>query len=290
MIWVVYALLGAIGKSYSGFFRKKMAGNVSAAMYMWVSYSLILLALAPYMATRLTTLFDAIYELPLVIFGAAFSLMVATLLNLEALKREELSYTAPLNAFVPIFTLIIAGLFLQESPPKFGIAGIALVVIGAYIISIRSGIAGWYRPLKRLFGSLGAQLSLCVAFGYAVNTVLMKVASNHGYDSFTILYAITTIGWLLLIYVPFTKQAELKTVAKSNKFIVIGAAVSSFAGSFFHILAIANTYTSYAVSVRRLDAIISVLLGWRYLKETNIRNKVIGSVIMTAGAVIIALS
>ena len=289
-MWFLYALLGAVGKSYSGFFRKKMAGNVSASMYMWVSYSLLLIVLTPFMLSRMPQVADMLLHSTLVVFGAAFSLMVATQMNLEALKREELSYTAPLNAFVPIFTLIIAGLLLNENPPSLGMLGILAIFIGAYVVNLRPDRLSWYDPLVRLISSTGAQLSLGVAFGYAINTVLMKVVSNQGYDSFSIMYAITAIGWLLLIYIPFKKHDELAATVRSNKVVLLGAAASSFAGTFFHILAIASTYASYAVSIRRFDMLISVLLGWRYLKETNIRNKLIGSVFMTAGAVIMALS
>lgn len=104
-MWFLYALLGALGKSYSGLFRKKMAGNVSATTYMWVTYTLILVVLTPFMASRMSQVADLFTQATLVIVGAAVTLMIATQLNLEALKREELSYTAPLNAFVPILHL-----------------------------------------------------------------------------------------------------------------------------------------------------------------------------------------
>src|SRR5690349_5088306 len=158
-MWFIYALLGAIGKSYSGFFRKKIATSVSGSMYIWASCTFTLLVLTPFMLPQMSDIFDALSQLPLIIFGAAFSLMVATQLNLEALKREDLSYTAPLNAFVPVFTLVIAGFFLHENPPKFGIAGIIAVVAGAYIVNIKPERTHWYAPLQRLFTSSGAQLS-----------------------------------------------------------------------------------------------------------------------------------
>jgi drug/metabolite transporter (DMT)-like permease len=290
LMWFLYALIGAVGKSYSGFFRKKMAGHVSATTYMWVSYSLILFVLTPIMLSRFSDLTDMLLEMPLVVFGASLSLMIATQLNLEALKREELSYVAPLNAFVPIFTLIIAALFLDETPPKFGVLGVLFIVLGAYAINLRADRVKWFDPLLRLVKNTGARLSLAVAFGYAVNTVLFKVISNHGYDSFSTMYAATAFGWLLLIYVPLTKRNELQASLQSSKTVILGAAVSSFAGSFFHILAVAGTYASYAVSVRRFEMLFSVLLGWRYLKETNIRNKLIGSLLMTAGAIVMAIS
>jgi len=43
------------------------------------------------------------------------------------------------------------------------------------------------------------------------------------------------------------------------------------------------TYASYAITVRRFDSIFAVLLGWRFLKETNIRNKLIGAIVIVIG-------
>lgn len=289
-MWFLYALLGAVGKSYSGFFRKKIASSVSGDMYIWVGYTLILLVLTPFMLAQTSRMVDVMTELPLFVLGAALSSIVATRLNLEALKREELSYTAPLNAFVPVFTLILAGPFLGESPPRFGVLGVLTVVIGAYIVNIKPGRIRWYEPLERLLTSAGAQLSIAVAFCYAVNTILIKFVANDGYSALMIFYVTTLVGWLFLIHVPILKRSEFKAVGKSDRLAVLGGSVSSFASGYFHILATASTFTSYATSVRRLDSLISVVLGWRYLKETNIRMKLIGSLVMTVGAVIMALS
>jgi drug/metabolite transporter (DMT)-like permease len=289
-MWLMYALLGAIGKSYSGFFRKKIAKSVSGDMYIWVGLTLILLVLTPFMIAHTSEVVSMVISFPLVVLGAAISSILATRLNIEALKREELSYTAPLNAFVPVFTLILASWFLGENPPKFGILGVLIVVLGAYIVNIKPGQIKWYQPLQRLVTSTGAQLCIIVALLYAVNTILIKVVANEGYSPLVIFYVTTLIGWLVLIHVPILKRHELKAIEKSDKIAVIGGAVSSFASGYFHILATASTFTSYATSVRRLDSVFSILLGWRYLKESNIRIKLIGSVVMIIGAVLMALS
>jgi len=289
-MWFLYALIGAVGKSYSGLFRKKIAKSVSSAMYVWVAYSLILLIFTPFMFSRFMELKRIVIELPIVVLGAVLSNLLATKLNMEALKREELSYTAPLNAMVPLFTLLIAGLFLNESPPRFGVLGVFAIVAGAYIVSIKPGRIHWYDPLKRLITSTGAQLSIIVTLLYAVNTVLTKVMTNDGFGSLSIFYVTTAIGWLFLIYVPIFKHSELRAIERSDKFAVLGGGFSSFASGYFHILATASTFTSYATSVRRLDSLISILLGWRYLKETNIRIKLIGAAVMTIGTILLAVS
>ena len=289
-MWFIYALLGAIGKSYSGFFRKKIAKSVSGPMYIWIGYTLILFVMTPFMIPQFTEVINSLVHFPLIVFGAALSAMIATQLNLEALKREDLSYTAPLNAFVPIFTLAIAIPFLGETPPTFGLLGLVIVVAGAYIVSIKPERINWYDPLKRLLTSSGAQLSMGVALCYAVNTVLMKVLTNNDFNAFVVLYVTTLVGWLFLIHVPIKRRREFKAIRESDKLAVLGGSIASFAGSFFHILALANTYTSYAAAVRRLDAVISVLLGWRFLKEKSIRTKLIGSIVMVIGAVVIILA
>jgi uncharacterized membrane protein len=289
-MWFIYALIGAVGKSYSGFFRKKMTGDISATMYMWISFFIVTVILTPFMLPKLAVISGMFANSWLIILGAVASLMVATYLNLEALKLEELSYIAPLNAFVPVFTLLIAFIFLGEDPPKFGIIGILLIFAGAYIVNIRTAKMKWYEPLKHLITNSGARLSVGVAFGYAVNTVLLKQISNQGYDSISIMYATTLLGLALLMYKPFKERSELGHLFKSNKFIIFGAAISSFAGSFFHILAIAGTFASYAVGVRRFEVLFSVILGWKYLKESNIRNKLIGSGFMIAGTIAMLIS
>lgn len=289
-MWIVYALLGAVGKSYSGFFRKKIATTVSGDMYIWVGYSLVLLIFTPFMIPRISEIRSVLNELPLFVIGIAFTSIASTRLNLEALKHEDLSYTAPLNAFVPIFTLLIAGVFLGENPPRFGTLGVVAVVIGAYIVNIKPGGIHWYEPLKRLTTSVGAQLSIAVALFLAISTVLIKVVTNSGHSSLVIFYVTTLIGWLMLIHVPILRRNELKAVEKADKLAILGGGISSFASAYFHILATSSTFTSYASGVRRLDSLISVLLGWRYLKESNIRMKLIGSLVMTAGAVVMALS
>lgn len=289
-MWFIYALLGAVGKSYSGFFRKKIANSVSGSMYIWISYMLILLILTPFMIPQYSAVFDSLTNFPILVFGAAFFSMIATQLNLEALKREDLSYTAPLNAFVPVFTLAIAIPVLGETPPQFGVLGIVIVVVGAYIVSIKPGRIHWHDPLKRLFTSAGAQLSLGVALCYAINTVLLKQLSNNGVNAFIVFYVTTLVGWLLLIHIPISRRSEFKAIKSSDKLNVLSGSLSSFASGLFHILALSNTYTSYATAVRRLDSPISVLLGWRYLKEQDIRYKLTGSFVMTIGAVILLVS
>jgi drug/metabolite transporter (DMT)-like permease len=289
-MWFLYAVLGAFGKSYSAFFRKKVAGNISSSTYTWIGYTLALFILAAIMRSDLAVVPEILRSHFTVVVVAALSNNLGVSLNLAALKREDLSYIAPLNAFVPVFTLIIANVYLGESPRRFGVLGVFVVVIGAYIVSLRSMSGGVGAPIKRLVTNSGAKLSIGVAVSYAINTVLVKKLTTEGYNSFTSLFAVTLLGWLFLSYVPLFKRREIVGLSRADMKIVLLGGLASLAGSLFHTIAMTKTYASYATGVRRFDAIISIALGWRYLKESDIRYKLIGSVVMTVGTLLMLIS
>ena len=113
--------------------------------------------------------------------------------------------------------------------------------------------------------------------------------TNDGFGALTVFYLTTLVGWMFLIYVLILKHNELKAIERSDKFAILGGGISSFASGYFHILATASTFISYATSVRRLDSLLSILLGWRYLKETNIRIKLIGAGVMTIGTLLLVI-
>ena len=50
-----------------------------------------------------------------------------------------------------------------------------------------------------------------------------------------------------------------------------------------------NMEVGYALSLFQLSTIISVLLGYRFFKEKDIRKKLIGSAIMITGSIVIIL-
>jgi drug/metabolite transporter (DMT)-like permease len=289
-MWFFYALFGAVFKASTNFFRKKIAGNIDADVYMWINFFIFLVLLTPLIIITNTPVAELYKQhLLIVICGGIFS-NIAIMFSIAALKREELSYIAPLNAFIPIFTLGLAWVFLKESPPIIGVVGILAVFLGAYIINLQVDRVHWYEPITHIFKNSGARFGIGVAIAFASNTVVIKFLTNQEYSAISILYALTLVSSSLLVYVPFTKMNQLKKAIKSHKGILLGVAFSSLFGVLFGMLAIAGTFSSYAISVRRLDIIISVLLGWHLLKETNIRNKLIGSTLMTVGVAIIALT
>lgn len=291
MLWIIYGLSGAFFKSLTGVFRKKISSKINAVVFAWLNAFIASLILLPFIFLFKSDLAGILQHQFFIVLGAAFFSLTGILLNIKALDKEELSFVAPLNGFIPLFTLFYAWLFLAEVPPMIGMAGLSIIIIGTYIMAIKPGKVHWYDPLVHLAKSPAAWLSLGVAASYAINTVFLKAATDAGYDSLTVLYATNLLSCAMASYILLSKRRkEIIPSLKTSGFAVLGSSISSLLGGLLHIVAVSLTYASYAVSLRRFDSIFSVLLGWKLLNESSIRNKLIGASIITAGTILLAFS
>ncbi len=290
MLWILAGISGAFFKSLTGLFRKQITHNVSASVFAWLNASIatvLLLPLTMYLDADLLLIFRD--DLGIIVGAAVFSVL-GVLLNVMALEREELSFVAPLNGLIPFFTLL-GGLFiLAEAPPVSGFIGLGVIIIGTYIMAIQPSKVRWFDPLVHLLKSPAAWLSVGVAASYAINTVFLKSATNAGYGVVTVLFATNLLAAVLMSYVLVTKQRRqiISSVQQSGR-QVLGSTISSVLSGLLHLVAVSLTYSSYAVALRRFDSLFGVLLGWKVLNESNIRNKLTGAAIITLGTIILAL-
>lgn len=289
-MWFWYAILGATFKSLGHLNRKQLA-HTSSLAFTFLNNVLATALLLPVVAIMNLPVMSLMLHHFWLAITLAFTSSIGLFFNMKALSRGQLSFVAPLNGFIPIFGLITGWLFLANVPPLLGFVGIGIIFVGAYLIGFDSKIKTWYEPLRRIFTSRAGQFAIANGIAYALNTVAIKVALDLKYDAFSIFFviaALTSVG--LLPVMARAKNRSSLTVVRSEPRLILFATVNSLLGTVFHYFAVAGTYVGYALAVRRFDAIISVLLGWRVLKESNIRFKLIGAALITIGAVILALA
>lgn len=292
MFWLVPALVGAFFKSSSSFFRKKASKNLSGSVFLWFSSFLSTIVIFPFVAGSLSDVSGLFTKDLFVLLGVVLPLMAATIMNVKALSKDELSFVAPLNGFVPVFTLLSAWIILGEIPPYAGTLGILLIFAGTYVMALRPQKVNWYDPIVFLLKHPAALLSFGVALGYAVNTTFIKMASDIGYSPVAILFASQVLSTLLASYIFIfrSQRSQIIKAVQTDYKPLLGAIVSSLIANYLHMVATSLTFASYAIAARRFDSIFSVLLGWKFLNETNIRNKLIGATVIVAGCIFLALN
>jgi len=120
-------------------------------------------------------------------------------MQVRALSISPLSLTIPFLAFTPLFMLLTGWVVLREVPNAQGVAGILLIVAGAYAINIDKIRGGVLAPFKAIAREPGSRLMLIVAFIWSISSVYDKVATVNSSPAFYSSFFSVVYG---LIYIP----------------------------------------------------------------------------------------
>jgi len=226
-----------------------------------------------------------------------YSILIASVIDvvaswcfLNAIASSQLAKTFPLVAFTPVFLLGTSFFILGELPTTLGLAGILLIVCGAYLLRAESIKVGVLEPVKLLLRENSSRYMLMAAFLFSFLAVFFKKAILNSSPFFA--FAITQLLSTLFLTVLFLKKKTLgllfRKTANNCKLLFLASIVGFLAGlTLFE--AFQFGLASYVVSVKRTSILLTIILGYTFFKEDNlIRSLVIGS-IMVLGIFLISL-
>ena len=159
--------------------------------------------------------------------------MTAMLLYLQALQTEEASVVAPFFQAGPLFGYVLAYLVLGETLTPCQMAGGAMIIIGALIVSLRFG------PSTRRFKARLAALMLACGFIMALSSLIFKVFAikvDFWTTAFWLFAGEAAFGAALLMVGPYRRQfmtllrtntAALLAINGSNELINLGGGLGN---------------------------------------------------------------
>jgi drug/metabolite transporter (DMT)-like permease len=220
--------------------------------------------------------------------------MFAIYLYLKALKLEEISRVAALFYISPLFTLVLAAIFLHELLKPLNYVGVMLLVFGAILISIKS--------IKEIKVSKGFLYMLLGTFCIAISGVLQKYIL--GFSDVKTVFAYSRIGgFLFIIPILFLYSKDFINVVKTygSKVILadIGTETTNLLGGIFMISAYAvgsvtlvNAISSVQPFFVLLFSVITTFFLTKHLEEDvrkgAILHKLIAIAIMFVGVLLIS--
>ena len=213
---------------------------------------------------------------------------IALILYMKAIKMSPLSITLPFLALSPIFMIFTSNLILGERLNQFGIMGIVLTAIGAYLLNVRTTRKGILEPFKAIGRERGSLYMIIVAFIYSITSNLGKMAILHSSPLFfaaTYLPILAAIVFPVLMWKNHGKIRQL--FSHVTIFSLIGLAIA-FA-TITHFLAVHIVEVPYVISVKRMSLLFGIMYGAIWFKETNIMERLIGGIVMIVGVIIITL-
>lgn len=213
-------------------------------------------------------------------------------LLVQAVKLSDLSVLGPVNAYKSIISLIPGMIYLREFPGPMALAGMGLIVAGSYFIVDKAVSEPRRNVFVRFFTDRGVQYRFAAMALSATEAVFLKkallasdaLATFVGWAGLGFIASVLGVALLLRRRV----SAEIGIVRQSAP--VYGSlALTTGLMQFSTIVVFGGFQVGAALALFQTSTLVSVFLGHRLFQEKNILERLTGSLVMMAGAILIVL-
>ena len=214
------------------------------------------------------------------VFVAIVGTAIPFLLIAEALRTIDASTAAILNALVPLFTTVIAAMWIRDPITPAKSAGIVLSIAGTAVLM------GWTPQPMTSKELLAASMSVGATMLYGINIVFSRVRLREAAPIATSAYTLLFAAIVLLPFTPLDRDlASVPTVAW---LALLGLAVVSTTVAFiYYYRLIADIGPVEASTVTLLVPVFGMLWGVLFLGEPLTPGRVAGCGIILFGCALI---
>ena len=263
-------------------------GSDKAAFMWWMSFT-SLFTMLPVFYVLLPDWGLPMVAVPyLVVSGIAET---AYFLSLgRAYELGDLSAVYPLARSSPLFLFVLAVVFLGEEVSPWGVLGILLVVLGVYMIHMKGlSLADFLKPVTSL-RARASQFALLTALCTSIYsltdklgvTAVAPLAYAFWLDVFVIVFLTPVVLW----------RRGWAAVAAEGRGSSLRVLVSGFlmrSGYVLVLVAMSLTQVSYILALRQLSVVLGVVFGVGLLGERYGRVRLLSSIIIFAGVLILGV-
>jgi drug/metabolite transporter (DMT)-like permease len=312
---ILLAFIATVITSFLPILNKRILRDARPALVAWIinAASLPILAAGTLLLTQCSFAFrdtalpvtcvarfphaDSIFVVALLV--SALLNWGATFLSTVALAQADASLVSPLLTFSPAFTLGIAWLALGETPGIRQTVGVAVILVGAYLLDVEEVRTGLFAPLRTLIRRPGTLLAIVASALWGSTTVLEKLAIDHlSPPSGPVVALISTVLLVLLLTPgalrssrPNPSDGETRTWSglRLHPRALVGATVLAGIAPLFGFTAIALGLVGYVAAIFKLSAIFTIVWAKLFLDEGQLKNRLLGSCVMLIGGVLVAV-
>ena len=286
-MWIILSALTALSQSLQDIFSKKnLLKNIDEYLVSWsLAFFAFLFLIHILIINKIPAIGDNFWWIAII--GGVLNLF-AFVLYIKAIKSSDLSITVPMMAFTPIFLLLTSPFMVGEFPNLAGISGVVLIAVGSYVLNIKERKNGFLKPFSSLIKEKGPKLMLGVALIWSITSNIDKIGVQNSSPIFWATTNTALIATFLLPIILMRKNKPLKEIFSNSKSL-IPLGIFNALVKFFQMNAVNLAMVSYVISIKRTSILLSVILGVLIFKEKNIKERLIGVIIMFIGVLLITL-
>ncbi len=214
------------------------------------------------------------------------------LLLAKGYSGADLSVVYPIaRGMGPALVPLLGVLVLKETISPPAIAGIVMVLIGTYTVYWWGRVSQIFKDPFQFLKEPGVRFALLTGLTIAGYSVWDKVGVSH-VNPFLYMYLLNvgTVAALAPYILRFHGTKALALEWKSSAWSIVAAGLLDFLAYGLILAALTFSRVSYVAPAREVGIVVAVLLGTVVLKESFGRGRLLGSGMIVAGLVLIALA
>ncbi|XID94834.1 EamA family transporter [Paenibacillaceae bacterium WGS1546] len=275
---LLVVLSGLVHSIWNLFAKQSLNKNV----FLWYCQWAAILVFLPFVWMEAKTI-EAIPLNGFLLVAASMVLHGAYMLLLaKAYAIGDLSQVYPImRGTSPLLVPIVGVLVLGESLNAYGWIGVALILLGIFLLGDRHGRRSW---------RINRAMAVAFAVGLLISsyTIVDKLALQH-IPAFTLNMA-SNVGNLVALSFVAIGSGELRRERQANwKTILLGGVLAP-GGYLLFLKALEIMPVSQLAPMREIGTVFGTLLGILVLRETQGRLRLMASVAITVGIILLAQS
>jgi len=286
-MWLIFALLNAFFESVANAFSKRGAQKIDVLSVAWAQrfFSIFIILPLAFINHSFQTVNQTFW---VAIITSSLLNTLTTILFIRAIKNSPLSLTLPIVNMTPVFLLLTSPIMLGEFPKPLGLIGILSAVIGSYILNLSKSVNGIFEPFLSIGREEGPRLMLLVAFIWSITSNIQKIAVQNS-SPVLVAFAEACIILFLLTTILFFKKISFRKIYQ-NSTVLAPIGITSGLSIVFQFIAISMTIVPNVLTVKRTSTLFGIAWGKIFFKEKGIQERLIGTIVMVLGVVLIAIS
>lgn len=265
-------LIRILSNSYANVFQKKLtnrnekASIINVYTYLGLTICSVIFFQSPFLTNE-------------IFFNFLIMGILGTLGNyfiIKALSCGELSTLAPINSYKPLVALVFGIVFLGEIPTLSKIFGILLIILGTFLLA----------KGKLLYNKATVYRFLALVFSGSEAVFIKKLILLTDISTTFFYWALAG----LLFSLPFALFSKHKLIIKKENLLlqitlIILVTLMQYTTNYVF----SKINVAYALALFQLSTLLSVFLGACIFNEKDIWRKIVATLIMLSGAIIIIL-
>ncbi len=211
------------------------------------------------------------------------------MLLIRAYEHGDFSLVYPMaRGTAPALLLVWAALFLGEHPRLFGVIGISLLVLGLVVVG--SNVWWSLRKTAKLSTNglaMALGVALCISIYTTIDGAAVHIVNPLPYTVIVIAFAAVFITPAILLRYG---KAAIVEEWRTNWLRIALVGVFTLLSYILALKSYTIIRVSYAGAIREISVIFAAFLGWRLLGEEFGTIRLLGSILIFSGILVIALA